>query len=76
MGLAIKPPSVREVAAQSADGGRESLVVSEVSDHGEFLSPTRFAGAPSQRGPLGYCVRAVRWVRSQRWSQSRASAAA
>ena len=51
-------------------------MVSEVSDHVEFLSPTRFAGAPSQRGPLGYCVRAVRWVRSQRWSQSRASAAA
>ena len=54
----------------------ESRILSKVSGLGKFLSPTRFAGAPSQRGPLGYCVRAVRWVRSQRWSQSRASAAA
>ena len=29
----------------------ESRILSKVSGLGKFLSPTRFAGAPSQRGP-------------------------
>ena len=45
-----KAPSVRELSAKLTEG--ESLTEFEILDEGKSLSPTRFAGAPSQRGPF------------------------
>ena len=45
-----KAPSVRELSAKLTEG--ESLTKFEILDEGKSLSPTRFAGAPSQKGPF------------------------
>ena len=44
-----KAPSVRELSEKRTEG--EKLALFETLDKGNALSPTRFAGAPSQRGP-------------------------
>ena len=44
-----KAPSVRELSEKRTEG--EKLALFKTLDKGNALSPTRFAGAPSQRGP-------------------------
>ena len=44
-----KAPSVRELSEKRTEGEKPALF--KTLDKGNALSPTRFAGAPSQRGP-------------------------
>ena len=45
-----KAPSVRELSEKRTEG--EKLALFKTLDKGNALSPTRFAGAPSQRGRI------------------------
>ena len=49
------PPSAREVAARSADGGRDKMR--------HFLSPSRLRRQPPPRGSLAARLRRARWRR-------------
>ena len=47
----LKAPSARELSPQATEGETKNLTAAK----SQALSPTRFAGAPSQRGPsCGY----------------------
>ena len=46
--LTLWAPSVRELSAKLTEGEAVSLAATK----SKALSPTRFAGAPSQRGPF------------------------